>query len=147
MREHPGRPLKEHVKSPKTKAGTKGELWASQAVLVVKNSACQCRRLRDTGSIPWSRRSPAGGPGNPPQYSCLEKPTDRGVWRATVHGVTKSRTRLNRFSRCEGEQGAGLPGGQKRMPGKVMLELGSREEEERPGAGTTVCKGRGACDG
>ena len=30
--------------------------------------------------------------GNPLQYSCLEKPTDRGAWRATVHGVTKSRT-------------------------------------------------------
>ena len=29
------------------------------------------------------------------QYSCLESPTDRGVWRATVHGVAKSRTRLS----------------------------------------------------
>ena len=28
------------------------------------------------------------------QYSCLENPTDRGVWWATVHGVTKSQTRL-----------------------------------------------------
>ena len=25
------------------------------------------------------------------QYSCLEKPTDRGAWQATGHGVTKSR--------------------------------------------------------
>ena len=24
------------------------------------------------------------------QYSCLENPRDRGAWRATVHGVTKS---------------------------------------------------------
>ena len=27
--------------------------------------------------------------GNPLQYSRLENPTDRGAWRATVHGVTK----------------------------------------------------------
>ena len=26
---------------------------------------------------------------NPPQYSCLEIPMDRGVWRATVHEVAK----------------------------------------------------------
>ena len=33
--------------------------------------------------------------GNPLWYSCLENPMDRGAWRATVHGVTKSRTRLS----------------------------------------------------
>ena len=32
--------------------------------------------------------------GNPLQYSCLENPTDREAWWATVHGVTKSRTQL-----------------------------------------------------
>ena len=31
------------------------------------------------------------GNGNPPQYSCLGNPIDRGTWRATVHGVAKSR--------------------------------------------------------
>ena len=30
-----------------------------------------------------------GGNGNLPQSSCLENPTDRGVWRATVHGVPR----------------------------------------------------------
>ena len=37
------------------------------------------------------------GEGNskPLQYSCLENPMDRGVWQATIHGVTKSRTRLS----------------------------------------------------
>ena len=30
--------------------------------------------------------------GNPLQYSCLEKPIDRGAWRAIVHGVAKSPT-------------------------------------------------------
>jgi len=27
--------------------------------------------------------------GNPLQYSCLENPMDRGVWQATIHGVTR----------------------------------------------------------
>ena len=39
-------------------------------------------------------RCPGGGHGNPLQYSCLENPMDRGAWRAKVHGVTKSWTRL-----------------------------------------------------
>ena len=34
------------------------------------------------------------------QYSCLENPMDRGAWWATVHRVTKSRTRLRRLSTC-----------------------------------------------
>ena len=28
-------------------------------------------------------------------YSCLENSMDKGAWRATVHGVTKSQTRLS----------------------------------------------------
>ena len=44
------------------------------------------------GSIPRSGRSPGGGHGNPPQYSCLENPMDRGAWQATVHRVVKSQT-------------------------------------------------------
>ena len=32
------------------------------------------------------------GHGNPLQYSCLENPTFRGAWLATVHGVEKSQT-------------------------------------------------------
>ena len=34
-------------------------------------------------------RSPGIGNGNPLQYSCLENPTDRGAWWATVHGVAE----------------------------------------------------------
>ena len=45
--------------------------------------------------ISVSGRSPGGGNGNPLQYSCLEKPTDRGAWWATVHGTAKSQTRLS----------------------------------------------------
>ena len=38
---------------------------------------------------------PGEGNGNPLQYSCLENPMDGGAWWATVHGVTKSWTRLS----------------------------------------------------
>ena len=43
----------------------------------------------DTGSVPGSGRSPAGGSGNPLQYSCLGNPMDTGARQATVGGVTK----------------------------------------------------------
>ena len=55
-----------------------------------KERTGQCRRRRDVGSVRGSRRSPGGGNGNPVQYSCLANPLDRGIWRATAHGVTKS---------------------------------------------------------
>ena len=48
----------------------------------VKASACN---VGDLGSIPGLGRSPGEGNGNPLQYSCLENPTDRGAWWATVH--------------------------------------------------------------
>ena len=38
--------------------------------------------------------SPGGGNGKLLQYSCLGNPTDRGAWWTTVHGVTRSPTRL-----------------------------------------------------
>jgi len=73
-------------------------LWASQVALVVKNLPANAGDIRDSGSIPESGRSPGGGHGNPLQYSCLENPMGRGAWWATLHGVTKSRTRLKRLS-------------------------------------------------
>ena len=36
--------------------------------------------------------------GTPLQYSCLENPMGGGAWRAAVHGVAKSRTRLSDFA-------------------------------------------------
>ena len=39
--------------------------------------------------------SPGEGNDNLFQCSCLGNPMDRGTWRATVHGVTKSQTWLN----------------------------------------------------
>ena len=38
------------------------------------------------------------GNGNPLQCPCLENPMDRGAWRATVHGVTKSWTQLSNWA-------------------------------------------------
>ena len=52
----------------------------------------------DLGSIPVLGRSPGEGNSHPLQYSCLEKPMNRGAWRATVHGVTRSRTPLKQLS-------------------------------------------------
>ena len=49
---------------------------------------------RDKGLIPGSGRSPGEGHGSPFQYSFLENPMDKGTWRATVHRVAKSWTRL-----------------------------------------------------
>ena len=62
--------------------------------LEVKNPPASAGDVRAAGSIPGWERSPGGGHGNPLQYSCLENPMDRGAWRATVHGVAKSWTRL-----------------------------------------------------
>ena len=57
-----------------------------------KESACNAG---DPGSILGSGKSPGEGNGNPLQYSYLESSMDRGAWRATVHGVAKSRAQLS----------------------------------------------------
>ena len=41
----------------------------------------------DPDLIPGPGSSPGEGFGYPLQYSCLDNPTDRGAWWATVHGV------------------------------------------------------------
>ena len=62
---------------------------------MVKNPPANAGDREDTGLIPGLGRSPGGGHGNPLQSSCLENPMGRGAWQATVHRVTKSRTRLS----------------------------------------------------
>ena len=57
-----------------------------------KESACNAGYA---GSIPGLGRSSREGNDQPLQYSFLENPKDRGAWWATVHGVTKSWTRLS----------------------------------------------------
>ena len=65
-------------------------------VLVVKTLPVKTGDVRDVGSIPGSGRSPGGGHGNPPQYSCLGN--DRGAWQATVYSITKSWAELKPLS-------------------------------------------------
>ena len=76
-----------------------------KVVLVVKNPPASAR---DSGSIPGSGRSPGEGNGNPLQYPCLENSMDRGTWRATVNGVTKSWTRLSDQAHIPHSNGSSL---------------------------------------
>ena len=68
-----------------------GNWWGFPCSSVGKESAFSAR---DLSSIPQLGKSPREGNGNPLQYSCLENPTDRGIWQATVHGVARVRHNL-----------------------------------------------------
>ena len=57
---------------------------------MVKNPPANARDIRDTGSVLRLRRSRGEGNGNPPKYSCLENPMDRGASWSTVQRITKS---------------------------------------------------------
>jgi len=61
---------------------------------VVKSLSANAGDTGDSGLIPGLGRSPGERNGNPLQYSFLENPMDKRAWWATVHGVTKSQTRL-----------------------------------------------------
>ena len=80
-------------------------LQASQVVLVVKKPPAIAGDIRDADSVLGSGRSPEEGKGTPLQYSCLENPMDRAAWWATVHGVTKSQTRLKQLSTAQSSYG------------------------------------------
>ena len=62
-----------------------------KVALVIKNLPADAGDIKGLGSIPGLGGSPGGGRGNPLQYSCLKNSMDRGVWRATVHGVQRVR--------------------------------------------------------
>ena len=72
---------------------------------VVKNPLAKAGDPRDMGSIPRSGRSLGEGNGNRFQYSCLENPMDRGAWQATVHGVAKRQTLIERLNNKVSEKG------------------------------------------
>ena len=60
---------------------------ATLVTQTVKNPSA----MRETwAQSPGWEDFPGGGHGNPRQNSCLENPTDRGAWQATVHGVAES---------------------------------------------------------
>ena len=56
----------------------------------IKNLPANVGDIRDVGLIPGSGRSSGGGRGNSLQCCCLENPTDRGAWWATVRWVSES---------------------------------------------------------
>ena len=62
---------------------------------MVKNLPANAENAGDATLIHGSGRSPGEVNVNPFQYSCLEKPMDRGAWWATGYGVIKSQTRLS----------------------------------------------------
>ena len=67
---------------------------------VVKNPPASAGDIGDAGSIPGWGRSPGEGNGSPLQYSCLGNPMDRGIWQATVHGVTKESDTTEQLRAC-----------------------------------------------
>ena len=74
--------------------------WAFQ-VHSGKETTCQAGDTRDAGSIPELGRFPGGGNDNPLQYSCLGNSMGRGAWRAAVHGIAMSQTRLSTHARTQ----------------------------------------------
>ena len=69
---------------------------ASQVVLVVKNLPANAGDViwgfdPWVGKMPW-RRAWQAKYGKNPRILAKRIPMDRGAWRATVHGVAKSRT-------------------------------------------------------
>ena len=78
---------------------------ASPIAQLVNNSPANAKNTRfcmKRRFNPWMGRSPGEGNGNPLQYSCLENSMDRAAWWATVHGVSKSQTRLSTHAHARG---------------------------------------------
>ena len=61
---------------------------------MLKNPPVNAEDVRDAGSTSESGRSPGEGHGKLLWCSCLESPTDRGAWLATIRRVAKSQTLL-----------------------------------------------------
>ena len=72
--------------------GLVSRVWGSSGGSDGKESACS---VGDLGLIPGFRRSPGGGQATHTSMLARRIPMDRGTWWATVHGVTKSQTRLS----------------------------------------------------
>ena len=87
-----------------TSLGDRPSLWKQLSLLCFMGALLMAQTVKNlpamqetwVPSLGWEDYL-ENGRATPLQYSCLENPTDKGVWRATVHGVTKSRTRLSNF--------------------------------------------------
>ena len=62
---------------------------------MVKNLPANTRDVGGAGLILRTGRFPQEENGNPLQYDCLDNPMDRGAWRATIMGVSKSWRQLS----------------------------------------------------
>ena len=73
--------------------------WGFPSGASGKESTSNAGDTRETWiwSLVWEG-SPGEGNDNPLQYSCLGNPMDRGAWRATVPGVTKSQKWLSTWA-------------------------------------------------
>ena len=58
---------------------------------VLKNQPASAADTGDMGLIPGSGRSPGVGDGKNFSISCLEKPMDRGAWKAQFRGSQRVR--------------------------------------------------------
>ena len=74
--------------------------WSFLGGSVVKNLPANAGDTGEGGLVPGSGRSPGEGNGNLFQYSCLNNPMDREAWRATVHGVAESQTKLSNWTQA-----------------------------------------------
>ena len=72
-----------------------GEIWVIALIASGSNSKESVCNEGYLGMTPGSGRSCGEGNGTPLQDSCLGNSMDRGAWWTTVHGVTKSQTRLS----------------------------------------------------
>ena len=88
-----------------------------------KESACRCKSHRRQV---WSSGERNG---NPLRYFCLEDPMDRGAWRAIVHEVAKSQTRLSNWAHTHvyfGARGTRERGGLCRFLSKISQAFAFR---------------------
>ena len=61
------------------------KFWAFLVAQSVKKPAS----MQEIQDRPLGQEDCGGRHGNPLQYSCLMNPTDRGVWWATAHRLTR----------------------------------------------------------
>ena len=72
---------------------------ASQVAIAVKNPSANAGDIRDASSVPGLEDPLGEGMAIHSSILAWRIRMDRGVWRAIVHGVTKSQTQLKRLSR------------------------------------------------
>ena len=77
---------------------TEGENWEgyhSHIGWMVAQMVKNLPAMQETQVQSLGQEDPRRREWQPTQYSCLENPMERGVWWATVHGVTKSGTGMS----------------------------------------------------